>query len=74
MAYHGDRAGITHLLRDMIVNPADGLRQVAGHLFDGHLRHEPVICRDEVEALVNECSWSRLHLGLIAGSHGRPSW
>ncbi len=50
----------------MIVNPLDGLGDVAGHFVDGEVRHEAVIDRDEDVTPCDESCWFALHASLIA--------
>ena len=49
----------------VVVDPSDGLGDVAGHFLDGHLGHEAIVDRHEHEALLNECLRLPLHTRLV---------
>ena len=57
---------VAAVLPGVIVDPADRLGDVAGHLLDAGLRQEAVVGRDEDEALLHERLRLHLHVGLVA--------
>ena len=54
------------VLPRVIVDPADGLRNVAGHFLHGHLRDEAVVEGDEDIAVIDERLGLALNTGLVA--------
>ena len=58
---------VAAVLGDVVVDPADGLRHVADDRPHVHRRQQPVVGRDEDEALLGERLRLDLHVLLVAG-------